>query len=77
MATPEVRVEESYEDILRQLAAELTDAQLSVYSVDARGLVGSTLADASRQGTNAAGQLRMGAEYGANVARASAAIQAS
>jgi len=77
MATPQVRVEESYEDLLRQLAAELTDAQLSVYSVDARGLVGSTLADASHQGTNAAGMLQMGAEYGANVARANSAIQAS
>jgi VWFA-related protein len=77
MATPQVRVEESYEDLLRQLAAELTDAQLSVYSVDARGLVGSTLADATHQGTNAAGLLQMGAEYGANVARANSAIQAS
>ena len=77
MATPQVRVEESYEDLLRQLAAELTDAQLSVYSVDARGLVGSTLTDASHQGTNAAGMLQMGAEYGANVARANSAIQAS
>lgn len=77
MATPQVRVEQSYEDLLRQLAAELTDAQLSVYSVDARGLVGSTLADASRQGTNAAGMLQMGAEYGANVARANSAIQAN
>lgn len=77
MATPQLRVEESYEDLLRQLAAELTDAQLSVYSVDARGLVGSTLADASHQGTNAAGLLQTGAEYGANVARANSAIQAS
>jgi len=77
MATPQVRVEQSYEDLLRQLAAELTDAQLSVYAVDARGLVGSTLTDASHQGTNAAGLLQTGAEYGANVARASAAIQAS
>lgn len=77
MATPQVRVEQSFEDLLRQLAAELTDAQLSVYSVDARGLVGSTLSDASHQGTNAAGLLQMGAEYGTNVARANAAIRAS
>jgi VWFA-related protein len=77
MAAPQVRVEESYEDLLRQLAAELTDAQLSVYSVDARGLVGSTLADASHQGINAAGLLQMGAEYGANVALANSAIRAS
>ena len=77
MATPQIRVEQSYEDLLRQLAAELTDAQLSVYSVDARGLVGSTLSDASRQGTNAAGMVQLGVEYGANVARANSAILAN
>ncbi len=76
-ATPQVRVEQSYEDLLRELASDLTDAQLSVYSVDARGLVGSTLADASRQGTNEVGLLQTGAEYGANVARANSAVQAS
>ena len=76
-ATPHVRVEQSYEDLLRELASDLTDAQLSVYSVDARGLVGSTLADASRQGTNEVGLLQTGAEYGADVARANSAVQAS
>lgn len=77
VAAPQVRVEKSYEDLLHQLAAELTDAQVSVYSVDARGLIGSTLADASNQGTNEAGLLRTGAEYGAQVARASAATHSS
>ncbi len=76
-AAPQLREEESFEDLLRQLAAELTDAQLSVYSVDARGLVGSTLADASRQGTNEVGLLQTGAEYGAHVARANNATQSS
>jgi VWFA-related protein len=76
-ATPQLRVEQSYEELLRQLAAELTDAQLSVYSVDARGLVGSTLADASKQGTNEVGMLQTGAEYGAHVARSNSAILAS
>ncbi|HEX6823980.1 MAG TPA: VWA domain-containing protein [Candidatus Sulfotelmatobacter sp.] len=76
-AAPQVRVEQSFEELLRQLASELTDAQLSVYSVDARGLVGSTLADASRQGTNEVGLLQTGAEYGAHVARANTAVQDS
>ena len=76
-AAPGLRVEKSYEELLHQLAAELTDAQVSVYSVDARGLIGSTLADASNQGTNEAGLLRTGAEYGAQVARSSAASQSS
>jgi VWFA-related protein len=77
VAAPQVRVEKSYEELLHQLAAELTDAQVSVYSVDARGLIGSTVADASSQGTNEAGMLRTGAEYGAQVARSSAASQSS
>jgi len=76
-AAPQLRVEQSYEDLLRQLAADLTDAQLSVYSVDARGLIGSTLTDASRQGTNEVGMVQNGAEFGAQVARSSAAIQSS
>jgi VWFA-related protein len=46
------RVERSYEDLLRQIAAELTDAQLSVYSVDSRGLTAvSSAAVQSRQET--------------------------
>jgi VWFA-related protein len=61
--------ETNFESDLHQLAAELSDAQISVYSVDAHGLVGSTMEDASRHGTNEAGFLRTGAEYGAAVAR--------
>ena len=71
----QVRVETSYEENLHRLAAELTDSQVSVYSVDARGLIGSTLADASNKGTNELGLLRTGAEYGAQVARSSTAMQ--
>lgn len=76
-AAPQERVDTSYEADLHQLAAELTDAQVSVYSVDAHGLVGSTMADASHQGTNAAGMLRTGAEFGATLARSGAALQKS
>jgi VWFA-related protein len=75
--TPQLRVERSYENDLHQIAAELTDAQVSVYSVDARGLVGSFAADASRQGTNEAGFIQTGAEFGAQVARSSTAMQNS
>jgi VWFA-related protein len=72
-----LRVEDTFEEALHRLAAELTDAQVSVYSVDARGLVGSTLANASSSGTNEMGLLRIGADYGAQVARSGAAGQAS
>jgi len=74
-AAPQIRVDNNYEHDLHQLATDLTDAQLSVYSVDAHGLIGSTLADASSQGTNEAGLLRLGQDYGAQVARASTATQ--
>jgi VWFA-related protein len=73
----EERVDENFENDLQELASQLTDAQISVYSVDARGLVGSGTEDASRQGTNAAGFLRTGAEYGAAVAGASEVLQRS
>jgi VWFA-related protein len=76
-AGSQVRVEKNYEGDLHQLAAELTDAQVSVYSVDARGLIGSVGGDATSQGTNEAGFLRLGAEYGADVARSSTANQAT
>jgi VWFA-related protein len=74
---PQERVDKSYESDLHQLAAELTDAQVSIYSVDAHGLVGSTMTDASQHGTNAAGILRTGAEFGATLARSGAALQKS
>jgi len=74
-AAPQIRVEKNYESDLHQLAAELTDAQLSVYSVDARGLVGSVASDATSQGTNEAGLLRLGADYGSQIARGSTANQ--
>jgi len=71
------RVEDNFESDLHELAAQLTDAQISVYSVDARGLVGSGTEDASRQGTNAAGFLRTGAEYGAALRSGGEALQRS
>ena len=76
-AAPQIRVEKNYESDVHQLAAELTDAQLSVYSVDARGLIGSAASDATTQGTNEAGLLRLGADYGSQIARSSTANQAT
>ena len=35
-------VEKQYEDVIRQASSFLTDAQVSIYGVDARGLVGSS-----------------------------------
>lgn len=76
-SAPQVRVEKNYESDVHQLAAELTDAQISVYSVDARGLIGSAASDATTQGTNEAGLLRLGADYGSQIARSSTANQST
>ncbi len=59
---------------IRRTAALLADAQVAIYPVDARGLVGAALADASSSGLNPAGMLRMGHEYGTQVAAAGAAV---
>jgi len=68
-------VERTYEDNIRQTASFLTDAQIAVYAVDARGLVGSTVNDASAQGTNDLGLLKSGAEYGADVSNSNANLE--
>jgi VWFA-related protein len=56
---------------VRRTAALLSDAQISIYPVDARGLIGATgVADASSAGTNSAGLLRIGSDYGQTVSGA-------
>ena len=62
-------------DEIRRTAALLADAQVAIYPVDARGLIGAQqLADASRSGLNAAGLLQMGHEYGTQVQNVGASI---
>ncbi|MBA3914606.1 MAG: VWA domain-containing protein [Acidobacteriales bacterium] len=56
---------------VKRVAALMTSAQISVYPVDAKGLLGATLADASRQGSNGAGLLMIGGDYGEAVSNAS------
>jgi len=60
-----------YADDIRRTSSYLSDAQVAVYPVDARGLVGAPLNDASSSGLNDAGLLRMGADYGNQVAKQS------
>jgi len=71
------RFNELYEDRLRQADSILTDAQVAVYAVDARGLVGQLLGGAESSGLSAAGTLVTGAEYGQNVQLASGSLQDS
>lgn len=60
----------SYADEMRRTANQLTDAQVAVYPVDARGLVGYTIADASDSGRQRfGGRVRSGGGFGDQVAR--------
>jgi VWFA-related protein len=71
----QVSVERTFEEDLKRVAAELTDAQVAVYPVDARGLVGSTLADASTTGTDELGLVRTGESYGSQIRQSTASLQ--
>jgi VWFA-related protein len=66
-----------YEDRIRETTSILTDAQVAVYPVDARGLVGQLLGGAESSGVNAAGMLKTGAEYGQDLQLASGSLQES
>jgi VWFA-related protein len=79
-ATPDndpnrVRIENLYEDKLRETDSMLTDAQVAVYAVDARGLVGELLGGAEDQGVSNAGTLVGGAEYAQSLQLASGSLQ--
>jgi VWFA-related protein len=65
----------SYEPELKATENLLSEAQVAVYPVDARGLVGAGgVADASNSGLNSAGLLRLGADYGNTVTSQSAQL---
>ncbi|HET8922333.1 MAG TPA: VWA domain-containing protein [Candidatus Acidoferrum sp.] len=72
-----VAFNELYEDRVRETTSALTDAQVAVYPVDARGLVGQLLGGAENQGVSGAGTLVGGAEYAQNLQLASGALQES
>jgi VWFA-related protein len=71
------QIHNSFNDEIRRTTTLISDAQISVYPVDARGLFGSLLTDASSSGLNAAGLLMMGHEFGTSVASSNAALVAS
>ncbi len=71
------RFDQLYEDRVREADSILTDAQVAVYPVDARGLVGQLIGGAESSGLSAAGTLVTGAEYGQNVQLASGSLQDS
>jgi VWFA-related protein len=62
---------------VKRTAALLSDAQIAIYPVDVRGLVGATTSDASSAGLTNSGLLMMGNEFGQNVAARGARLEAS
>jgi VWFA-related protein len=58
----------SFQNQFRQTVSLLGEAQVSIYPVDARGLVGPLVADSSDPGTDQMSGLLMGAEYANAVA---------
>ena len=69
-------VQRQYGDQLRDTAGMLTDAQVAIYPVDARGLVGSFMPDASQSGGVFGGR-RGGQALANSMSRKSTALQSS
>jgi len=64
----------SFNEAIRKTTTMLSEAQVAIYPVDARGLFNiSSTADASRSGLTASGLLQTGATYGGNVAASGSA----
>ena len=60
---------------VRRTAALLSDAQISIYPVDARGLIGAAgVADASSTGLNSVGLLKIGSDFGQTVSSAGSSL---
>ncbi len=70
-----VAFNELYEDRVRETDSILTDAQVAVYPVDARGLIGQLLGGAETTGLSARGTLVGGAEYAQSLQLASGSLQ--
>ena len=70
-----VAFNELYEDRIRETDSILTDAQVAVYPVDARGLIGQLLGGAETTGLSARGTLVGGAEYAQSLQLASGSLQ--
>ncbi len=67
----------NYTEQIRRVSALLSDAQTAIYPIDARGLMGSALVDASKTGLNSSGMLTVGQEYGRSVVRSGESLISS
>lgn len=64
-------------DEVRRTSALLSEAQISIYPVDARGLMGAATADAASSGLDATGRLMLANDFGQNVTASSALRETS
>lgn len=72
----EIGTSYSFDKEFRSTTSLLGEAQVSIYPVDARGLVGSLVSESSDPGTDQMSQVLTGAEYGAAVAESNSRILA-
>ena len=71
------QVEHSFNDEIRKTTTMLSEAQVAIYPVDAKGLLGASIADASRSGLNAVGLLEQGHEFGSAVRHSTEGLAAN
>jgi VWFA-related protein len=64
----------NYADVIHRTATMLTDAQVAVYPVDARGLVGSLMGGAESSGRTRQGRVRNGPQMAGAMSKASNAL---
>ena len=70
-----VAIDQNYDDRIQQTTSALTDAQIAVYPVDARGLIGQLTGGAESQGLDVGGELKTGDEYASDLKQASSKLQ--
>jgi VWFA-related protein len=70
-----VAIDQNYDDRIKETTSALTDAQIAVYAVDARGLLGQLTGGAESQGLDAGGELKTGDEYAQDLKQASSRLQ--
>ena len=70
-----VAIDQNYDDRIKETTSALTDAQIAVYPVDARGLLGQLAGGAESQGLDAGGELKTGDEYAQDLKQASSHLQ--
>ena len=70
-----VAIDQNYDDRIKETTSSLTDAQIAVYAVDARGLLGQLTGGAESQGLDVGGELKTGDEYAADLKQASSRLQ--